>query len=387
MRIALLAHAPARGGSTDLFFQARDFFQGRGYVVQPIFGMPDAAPDPRAADAWVLPERRGDWRVRMKEYRDKIESFAPDLVYAISGRDEVDLMRFLSSVRVRHISSLEEHEYFNVPFTLRKTCRFYEALTANTPDTLEQVRRISGRPSFLLPYLFPEPLHQVLEVDSSRLMDPQSPVEIAFVSRIECFQKRCQWLPEIICGCEDQGAKLAWHFYGDGPYSASLQDRLAGQSSVYFHGWVSREDLYQRLPLHDIFFLCSRWEGLPIAMVEAMRCGLACVVPDIPAGMHWALERGGGWLYDAHSPRAAVDALLLATRQREVLFEKRREALHLARELFSVARAQEQFLELERCLEKLRFNGDFLQLEHAPKFRAVSIPTYIRRLLLRPNRS
>jgi glycosyltransferase involved in cell wall biosynthesis len=387
MRIALLAHAPVRGGSTDLFIQARDFFRERGHTVQPIFGQGDPTPDPRTGDAWVLPPSSGDWRAHLGDYLEKVNGFQPDLIYAIGGRDEADLMRFLSHVRVRHISSLEQHEFFNVPFTLKRTRRFLEACTANTPDTLEQVKRITDRPVFLLPYLFPEPLHQITEIDSAQLLDSQSPIEIAFVGRLECFQKRCDWLPEIIRRCDERGARLAWHFYGDGPYAATLRQRLAGHASVSFHGWVSRQDLYEKLPRHDIFFLCSRWEGLPIAMVEAMRCGLACVVPDIPAGMRWALERGGGWLYHARSPRDAAETLLRATRDRELLHEKRAEALQLSGELFSVDRAREQFLNLERSFETLHFNGDCLKLDRARKFRAVSVPTYLRRLLLRPQRT
>jgi glycosyltransferase involved in cell wall biosynthesis len=386
MRIALLAHAPVRGGSTDLFLQARDAFLQRGHEVQCIFGMGAEQPDPRTAGAWIIPRVVGSWRELLREYIRQVESFRPDLVYAISGRVEADLFRFLRCARVRHVSSLEEHEYFNVPLVLEKCRPYLEACTANTPDALEQVAKITGKPTYLLPYLFPEPLNQIAHVDGAKLLDAKNPIEIAFVSRFERFQKRTHWLPEIIHACEKAGANLAWHLYGDGPDLASVQSRVADNPRVTFHGWISRETLYERLPLHDILFFCSRWEGLPIAMVEGMRCGLACVSTDIPAGIRWTLEQGGGWLYDAKSAGDASAALLNAVKDRALILEKRREALHLARKLFNVGTAAEQYRQLDEAFAKLRFNGEALDLDRAAKFRAISVPTYIKRLVIKPQR-
>jgi glycosyltransferase involved in cell wall biosynthesis len=383
MRIALLAHAPVSGGSTELFLQIRDFFIARGHVVEPIFGRPATPADPRTQGSWIMPESEGGWRKHLAAYAEKVASFRPDLVYSISGRDEIDLHRFLPFPRVRHVFSLEEHEYFSVPFALRHSRRFTEAYTANTPDTQDAVRRISDRPTYIMPYLFPEPLRAIDEVDAQLLQDSGRPAAIAYVARLERFQKRAHWLPEIIRRCQEAGANLQWHIFGDGPEEGTLRNALQADPRVQFHGWVNRERLYEKLPELDIFFLCSQWEGLPVAMVEAMRCGLACVVPDIPAGMRWALQHGGGWLYAARSPAAAAAKLIEAVANRALLAQRRQEALLLSRQLFSYESAQQQSLELERTLHHIRFNGECLNIQTAPKFRAVSVSAYLRRVLLR----
>ena len=384
MRIALIAHAPVRGGSTDMVIQARDYFLRNGHDVQCIFGTGAASPDPRTAGSQVIATPQKQWRAHMRDYIQQVENFRPDVVFALSGKTEMDLFRFLRCVRVRHTFSLEEHEYLNIPLLLKRGRPFMEAGTANTPDALETVARITGKPTYLLPYLFPEPLNQLAEVDGARLLDAKNPIEIAFVSRFERFQKRSHWLPDIIRACEKAGANLAWHFYGDGPDLASVRNRVGNDSRVHFHGWISRETLYERLPNHDILFFCSRWEGLPVAMVEGMRCGLACVSTDIPAGIRWTLEQGGGWLYDAASPADAAAALLKAVKDRAVLLEKRREALHLARKLFNTQTAAQYYRQLEEAFGKLRFNGEVLDLDRAGKFRTVSVPTYLKRLIFRP---
>ena len=153
---------------------------------------------------------------------------------------------------------------------------------------------------------------------------------------------------------------------------------------VTFHGWVDRKTLYEKLPHYDILFFCSRWEGLPIAMVEGMRCGLACVSTNIPAGIRWTLEQGGGWLYDANTPVQAAEALIKATQNRAVLLQKRREALQLARKLFNAKASEAQYLELETSLAQLRYNGNSLSINTASRLHGVSVLTFLKRQIFKP---
>ncbi|TBR25667.1 glycosyltransferase family 1 protein [bacterium] len=66
-------------------------------------------------------------------------------------------------------------------------------------------------------------------------------------------------------------------FVGDGPLRAKLEARalMKGlQAKVRFIGW--RRDVPELLAAADAFLLTSLWEGLPRALVEAMRTGLPC---------------------------------------------------------------------------------------------------------------
>jgi glycosyltransferase involved in cell wall biosynthesis len=74
--------------------------------------------------------------------------------------------------------------------------------------------------------------------------------------------------------------------FGDGaerPTLERLTAQLGLQESVSFAGW--RTDLPRVLPALDVFALTSVSEGLPLAILEAMACGLPIVstaVGDIP---------------------------------------------------------------------------------------------------------
>ena len=369
MRIALITHAPALGGSTDQAVQLRDFLVQRGHTVQCIFGGAASPMDPRVGDALIFKSEARTWRERMRAYVALVEDFRPDIAYVIAGRYEMDLFRFLRCARVRHVFSLEQHAFANIPFWLSKYRDYFEAATANTPDALEEVERSSGKPCFLLPYRMQQMEDTFAKVELPSKIDGTRPLEVAYVSRLEFFQKRSNWLPEIIRRCEKLHVPLNWNIYGDGPEGPFLRRKLAKATNVIFHGWMDRAALYRVLPNNDLFFLCSRWEGLPISMLEAMRCGVACVAPDIPAGIRWTLSHGGGWLYNATSPRAAADALAEAVRDRDRLLEKRREAQELSFELFSVAQAEEHYLRLEESFRKLTFNGNVLDPQPLLNFR------------------
>jgi len=77
---------------------------------------------------------------------------------------------------------------------------------------------------------------------------------------------------------------------GSGPLEAQLRSAVAGlglSEQVHFLG--SRTDVLELLPGFDVFALSSRFEGLPIALVEAMATGVAAVataVGGIPEILH-----------------------------------------------------------------------------------------------------
>ncbi len=63
---------------------------------------------------------------------------------------------------------------------------------------------------------------------------------------------------------------------GDGPLRDEVEQAITRSgASVTLLG--SRQDVPELLPGLDVFCLSSRWEGEPIALLEALACGLPCV--------------------------------------------------------------------------------------------------------------
>jgi glycosyltransferase involved in cell wall biosynthesis len=54
---------------------------------------------------------------------------------------------------------------------------------------------------------------------------------------------------------------------------------------VQMTGRLPREAIFEVLSDNDVFLLVSAFEGLPIALIEAMGCGCVPVVSDTPSGI------------------------------------------------------------------------------------------------------
>jgi len=76
-----------------------------------------------------------------------------------------------------------------------------------------------------------------------------------------------------------EGALL--HVVGDGNLRPALEALAGGDPTIAFHG--VRSDVRRWLLAADCFVMPSRWEGLPIAAVEALGTGLPCIFSRIPA--------------------------------------------------------------------------------------------------------
>jgi glycosyltransferase involved in cell wall biosynthesis len=69
---------------------------------------------------------------------------------------------------------------------------------------------------------------------------------------------------------------------GDGPCRKAIQElaaELGLARQIQFLG--ERSDIAELLAEADIFLLPSRWEGLPISILEAMRAGLPVIATDV----------------------------------------------------------------------------------------------------------
>lgn len=383
MRLTLLSHFIGRGGSTGFYIQLRDFFESRGHQVSLVVG--HDAPDPMAEEYHVVPQvKAGGWRARMREYVRVILETKPDAVYTICGQEEFEVLRFVPCARALHCGCIEQHEYADLPLWHRQLEPYNELRTTHTPDLLEKVKGNGRYPIQLAycPHRLPEVFLQAPDLPTGKLGRSDGVIDVCFLSRLENFQKRVHWLPEIMQRCRKAGAKLHWHIYGTGPAEPQFRDGVAKgglTDEVTFHGWKEADFLAGRLSQHDVFFLCSRWEGLPAAMVEAMLCGLACVVPNFPAGMTFMVQDGGGWIYDANSPADCAEALVRAVSNRDTLDQKRREAQRIARSLHSRDVIDGHLHHVENLLKNLKFNGNVADLNRSRPMKLVRFPVLLRR--------
>lgn len=143
----------------------------------------------------------------------------------------------------------------------------------------------------------------------------------------------------VLCECFQRiepppGVKLA--IVGGGSEAPLLRQRFGSDPRIIFTGVIAdRAERINILRASDIFVLPSRVEGLSIAMLEAMACGIATIATDV--GSDGEALRGAGMVVSTESLPAqlclALETLLLHAGFRRSLGKLARQR---ARERFSL---------------------------------------------------
>ena len=196
MRITFLAHFPGRGGSNALLRQLAGFFRASGHSVATVVS--HDCENPLLTEYVVAgTAAKSPWRDRVGRLQRVIASTKPDIVYSFSGKDEFDVLRFLSCVRVRHVFSLEQHTFTDMFHWLKQGGEFPEAFTASTPDVLAELAhfRRGQEAGWCVPYLVEPGFEQAAVQGAKDHVDDSAPFQICFVGRLETMQKRVHWLP------------------------------------------------------------------------------------------------------------------------------------------------------------------------------------------------
>jgi glycosyltransferase involved in cell wall biosynthesis len=142
------------------------------------------------------------------------------------------------------------------------------------------------RSDFLAAGVRPEQLVDLplpLELPSQTPMPKRARPTIAYVGRLHPI-KGIDLLLHAFHAARMSIPSLRLEIIGPGTdYRRTLErlaDRLQLGDAVEFHGFMDAEDKVDHLKRAHLFALLSRSEGLPVAVLEAMACGLPVIVSD-----------------------------------------------------------------------------------------------------------
>jgi glycosyltransferase involved in cell wall biosynthesis len=135
----------------------------------------------------------------------------------------------------------------------------------------------------------------------------------------------------------------------DAGLRASLRDfvRQAGlEQIVLFHDFSPQAEDYYRAA--DAFLLPSQNEGMPNVVLEAMACGLACVVTRISGTTDLILHGQTGMLFDVDDEGVFAAAMSQLASDKELVYSIGEHAAVLIRQQYSVQTIADKYLQLYR---------------------------------------
>ena len=153
-------------------------------------------------------------------------------------------------------------------------------------------------------------------------------LRIGWAGRMDEEQKRVGDLVRVIARARDAGLSATLDIVGDGPERERVEAAAAEasvRSQITFHGWQPVARVMQVLGQSDVFLLTSNYEGMPIAIMEALACGCSVVSTRVSGVEDYEcspLASNALWTFAVGDIEGAVSALQAvariprATRQR-----------------------------------------------------------------------
>ncbi len=108
-------------------------------------------------------------------------------------------------------------------------------------------------------------------------------------------EARNDWVLRIVGGGEEEANLHA------------LTRELGIEESVVFAGQT--REVAREYRAASLYVMSSRWEGLPMTLLEAQHFGLPTVSTDCPTGPREVLSGGSGWLVKSEDPQALACGL------------------------------------------------------------------------------
>ena len=191
----------------------------------------------------------------------------------------------------------------------RRRARRLDAASSALVGVSEGVRRVLVRLG--APESLTRAIPNGISLDRFAAADPDAPRDDAIIMSARFARQKDQpTLIRAMALLRDRGLTPPLYLAGSGSFAWRWKsERLVARlelCNVQFLGHVA--DMPARLMRTRIFVLATHWEGMPLALVEAMAAGCACIATQAP-GTEGLLDDGRGLYVPEGDPAALADAI------------------------------------------------------------------------------
>lgn len=131
--------------------------------------------------------------------------------------------------------------------------------------------------------------------DKKAKWNKKAPLKIIYAGRLVVEAKQILKLTTAFCNASQIRQQLEFSIYGDGDEEAAVKNTIEShkaQRYVKLYQAVSPAEILNTMVEHQVFTLMSDYEGMPVALMEAMACGVVPVCYINEGGVNEIIEHG-----------------------------------------------------------------------------------------------
>jgi len=245
----------------------------------------------------------------------RIEAFRPDLLHAHGARAGLPFCLPSLSKTVPLAYTVHGFHHAKRPLPLRPLGRLAERRIFARADAVVFVSngdRFQAKRERILPV--GEDRHSVIAngIDPTEfegLAPHEERFDLVFAGRAH-RQKNPFFMIEIMETLRGSGIRL--RMICGGALEPSLRARIAAspaRDSITFSGALPRDEVLRTFLSAKLYVLPSLWEGLPIAPIEALHCGLPVIASNIAGTDEVVIDGVNGRLIDRFDAAAYAQAI------------------------------------------------------------------------------
>lgn len=263
----------------------------------------DGKPLPAIAD--LSPERLhlpviATWEARWRALREHLEARAPCLY--LPNHDvlhSVVVPRLTPRVGVVPIAHSDDPQHYDHVRRLAPWTDVVVGVSARVVERMRAIPELADARIAHIPYGVEAASRAEVERARGGAVGEDAPLRILYAGRLEERQKRVSDLLPIARMLRARRVPFVLTIVGDGPARRTLEEGVrkdALRSQVRLIGTVAPGDMRRQYRAHDAFLLPSAFEGLPLALLEAMGEGCVPVVSAIESGIPELVEHDANGL-------------------------------------------------------------------------------------------
>lgn len=169
----------------------------------------------------------------------------------------------------------DEEAYYTLAKRFHKQVAIFVCVSDRVNRTVkERVPEIQHSRIFTVPCGIQFPTAPFIQKQGDKL-------QLMYAGRITAYQKRAGDLLKVAELLHKKGIDFHWDIIGDGgEYKVSLEQQakdMGLSDKIAFRGWLAQTDVLKYMATADVLVLVSEFEGMPVAMMEALSMGCGFV--------------------------------------------------------------------------------------------------------------